>query len=72
LIDGRTKLCDERLEAELTAAEIMLVDLDGTTEEVAGALGPAGYERLMLQADRDQQVAEAARWLSCDSGDTLH
>jgi hypothetical protein len=37
------ELCDERLEAELAGAEIMLLDLGGTTEEVAAAIGRDGY-----------------------------
>jgi hypothetical protein len=50
----------------------MLVDLGGTTEEVAAAIGPAGYARLMLQADRDQQIAEVAAWLAVGDGTALH
>jgi hypothetical protein len=49
----------------------MLVDLGGTSEEVAGAIGPNGYARLMLQADRDQQIAAVATWVT-GGDDTLH
>jgi hypothetical protein len=50
----------------------MLVDLGGTSEEVAGAIGPNGYARLMLQADRDQQIAEVAAWLAGGGDKTMH
>jgi hypothetical protein len=65
-------LCDERLEAELAGAKLMPLDLGGTSEEVAGAIGPSGYLRAMLCASRNEQIAAAAAWLSRDSGDTLH
>jgi hypothetical protein len=65
------ELCDERLEAELAGAEIMLLDLGGTSEEVAGAIGPSGYLRAMLCANRDEQIAAVATWLAVGD-DTLH
>jgi hypothetical protein len=39
----------------------MLVDLAGTAEKITAALGRDGYARKMLQEDRDQQIAAAAR-----------
>ena len=33
---------------------------------------PNGYARLMLQADRDQQIAAVATWLTGGDGHTLH
>jgi hypothetical protein len=53
--------CDRYFEEQLTAAEILLVDLGGTAQEITAALGPNGFARLMLQADRNQQVAEVAQ-----------
>jgi hypothetical protein len=64
--------CDEHFEADLASAEILLLDLGGTSKEVEAAIGPSGYFRAMLCASRNEQIAEVARWLSCDSGDTLH
>jgi hypothetical protein len=55
----------------LAAAEIMLVDLGGTTEEVAGAIGPSGYMRAMFSASRNEQIAAETRWLM-GHDDTLH
>jgi hypothetical protein len=41
--------------AGAAAAEIVLLDLGGTTEEIAGAIGPSGYLRAMLCANRDER-----------------
>lgn len=65
------KRCDERFEEELTRTEILLLDLGGTAEEIEAAIGPDGFCRKMLQADRDQQIAAVARWLAIGSA-TLH
>jgi hypothetical protein len=66
------ELCDERLEADLASAEVLLVDLGGTPEEITAALGRNGYLRAMHCASRNEQIAEVAVWLSGDSDDTLH
>ncbi len=66
------ELCDEHFEADLAGAEILLLDLGGTSEEVEAAIGPSGWWRKVLREDRDAQIAETARWLSGESGDTLH
>jgi hypothetical protein len=63
--------CDARLEAELERAEILLLDRGATAEEIEAALGPHGYMRKMLVADRDRQIAAVTRWLSSTDG-TLH
>jgi hypothetical protein len=63
--------CDAWLERELEAAEITLLDLGASLEEVENAIGAHGYVRRMLQADRDAQIAEVTRLLSGDSA-TLH
>jgi hypothetical protein len=63
--------CDARLEAELERAEILLLDRGATAEEIEAALGPHGYMRKMLVADRDRQIAAVTRWLSGTDG-TLH
>jgi hypothetical protein len=63
--------CDAAFEEQLAAAEIVLLDLGGTTEEVAGAIGPSGYARKMLQEDRDAQIAAVVAWLTGNDG-TLH
>jgi hypothetical protein len=44
------------------------LDLGGTIEEVAGAIGPSGYLRAMLCANQDEQIAAVARWLSGHDG----
>jgi hypothetical protein len=64
-------LADAWMERELANAEILLLDLGSTLEEVDRAIGRDGYVRRMLQEDRDRQVAAVARWLGgCDA--TLH
>jgi hypothetical protein len=60
--------CNAALERELEAAEIVLVDQGATAQELEAALGPGGYTRKMLEADRDAQITQVARWLS----GTLH
>jgi hypothetical protein len=65
------ELCDEHFEADLASAEILMIDLGGTSEEVARAIGPSGYLRAMHCASRNEQIAEAARWLAVGD-DTLH
>jgi hypothetical protein len=65
------ELCDERLEADLASAEILLIDLGGTSEEVARAIGPSGYLRAMHYASRNEQIAEVAAWLT-GNDNTLH
>jgi hypothetical protein len=61
------ELCDERLEAELAGAEIMLLDLGGTTEESSGCdrtrrLFPRNALRKPKRADqRGGAVAHAQR-----------
>ena len=52
-------------------AEILLLDRGATAEEIEAALGPHGYMRKMLVADRDRQIAAVTRWLSGTDG-TLH
>jgi hypothetical protein len=67
------ELCDEHFEADLAAAELMLLELGGTREEITAALGRNGYLRAMHYASRNEQIAEVAAWLAGgDSGDTLH
>jgi hypothetical protein len=64
-------LCDERLEADLASAEVLLVDLGGTPDEITAALGRNGYLRAMHCASRNEQIAAAAAWLA-GGDDTLH
>jgi hypothetical protein len=52
----------------LAAAEIMVVDLGGTAEEVAGAIGRDGYMRAMFFASRNEQIAATAAWLAGNDG----
>jgi hypothetical protein len=59
------------LERELEKAEILLLDLGATLEEVENAIGPNGYARKMFREDRDRQVREVARWLAVGDA-TLH
>jgi hypothetical protein len=65
------ELCDERLEADLASAEVLLVDLGGTPEEITAVLGRTGYLRAMHYASRNEQIAAAAAWLA-GGDDTLH
>jgi hypothetical protein len=65
------ELCDERLEADLASAKVLLVDLGGTSAEITAALGPNGYLRAMHYASRNEQIAAAAAWLA-GGDDTLH
>jgi hypothetical protein len=53
--------CDKYFEEQLTAAEILLVDLGGTAQEVTAALGPNGFARLMLQRIA---ISRSPRWRS--------
>jgi hypothetical protein len=56
--------CDAMLEEQLAAAELLLIDLNATGEEIECAIGRDGYMRKMMQADRDAQVAAVRRWLT--------
>ena len=35
-----------------------------TLEEIENAVGPGGFMRRVLEADRDQQIAEVEKWLA--------
>jgi hypothetical protein len=63
--------CDRNLEEQLARTEVLLCDLAATTEELAAAIGPNGFARKMLEADRAEQISAVAVWLS-GQGDTLH
>jgi hypothetical protein len=63
--------CDKHFEADLANAEVLLVDLGGTPEEITAAIGPSGFVRAMLWASRNEQIAETAAWLT-GSDNTLH
>jgi hypothetical protein len=53
-------------------ADLLLVDLGGTTEEVVGAIGPSGYLRAMFSTSRNAQIRAVARWLAGGNGGTRH
>ena len=61
-------LANAWLARELENAEILMLDLGATPEEIAAALGPGGWSRAMLERDRDSQIAEVERWLSGNDG----
>ena len=63
--------CNEWTARELENTELLLLDHGATAEELEAAIGPGGFCRKMLEADRDQQIAEEARWL-CGNDGTLH
>lgn len=65
------KRCDAALAEQIEAAEIVLIDLGATAEEIAAAVGCDGYFYKLLQAVRDAQIAETARWLT-GGDDTRH
>jgi hypothetical protein len=58
------ELCDAALERELEVSECTMIDCHATPEEIEAALGPDGFWRNMMQADRDQQVEVVVRWLA--------
>jgi hypothetical protein len=64
------ELCDRFMQRQLIDAEILLVDLGATEEELEHALGPNGFARRMLREDRDRQVRAAVQFVTY--GATVH
>ena len=57
-------LADAWLEHTLEVVEIDLRDSGATLEEIENAVGPGGFMGRVLEADRDQQIAEVEKWLA--------
>jgi len=58
------RLANKYFEREIESAELLLIDLGPTGEEIEVAIGRDGFMRKMLEADRDQQIREVNEWIA--------
>jgi hypothetical protein len=53
--------CDALVEEALATAEVLLIDLGASSQEIEAAIGRDGYMRRLFKEDRDAQVREVAK-----------